>query len=64
MARAVVEAHGGTIAVRNVLQEGAEFRIWLPVGDGAGKIVASGDDRSDNSGNNFRLAPGTKNGQG
>jgi signal transduction histidine kinase len=63
MARALVEAHGGTIAVRNVLQEGAEFRIWLPVSDGAGKIVASGDNRSDNSGNNFRLALGTKDGQ-
>jgi PAS domain S-box-containing protein len=64
MARAVLEVHGGTIGVRNVVQEGAEFRIWLPLRDGAGKIVASGGHKSDNSGNNFRLALGTKNGQG
>jgi hypothetical protein len=60
MARAVVEVHGGTIGVRNA-DPGAEFRIWLPVSEAAGKSVASGDNRSDNSSNNFRLAPDIKN---
>jgi signal transduction histidine kinase len=64
MARAVVEVHGGTIGVRNVLREGAEFRIWLPLRDADGKFVASEGHRSDNSGNNFRLALDIKNGQG
>jgi signal transduction histidine kinase len=63
MARAVVEVHGGTIGVRNVSPQGAEFGLWLPLRDGPGKNVASGDDKSDNSGNNFRLALGTINGQ-
>jgi signal transduction histidine kinase len=63
MARAIVDVHGGTLGVRN-LEEGAEFRIWLPVTDAAGKVVASGRHRSDNSRNNFRLALDPKNGQG
>ncbi|MDB5907042.1 MAG: uncharacterized protein JWP34_1156 [Massilia sp.] len=49
MARAVVEVHGGTLSVRNVLREGAEFDIWLPLRD---TEVASARNSSDNSGNN------------
>ncbi|MES2757248.1 MAG: PAS domain-containing sensor histidine kinase [Pseudomonadota bacterium] len=60
MARSVVEVHGGTLSVRNVAPAGAEFRIWLPVRDVVGKDVASGGHRSDNSGNNYRLALDTK----
>jgi signal transduction histidine kinase len=52
LARSVLEVHGGTLELRNVLPEGAEFRIWLPLRDAAGKEVASNGNRSDNSGNN------------
>ncbi|MDB5935477.1 MAG: uncharacterized protein JWQ01_2821 [Massilia sp.] len=61
MARSVVEVHGGTLTVANVVPQGAEFRIWLPVRDVAGKDVASGGHSSDNSSNNYRLALDTKN---
>ncbi len=61
MARSVVEVHGGTLIARNVAQQGAEFRIWLPVRDVLGKDVASGGHSSDNSSNNYRLALDTKN---
>jgi signal transduction histidine kinase len=37
MARAVLEVHGGTVGVRNVLPAGAEFRMWLPVRQEAGE---------------------------
>jgi signal transduction histidine kinase len=63
MARAVVEAHGGALDVRNALPEGAEFRISLPLRGAAGKIVASGRRSSNNPGNNFRLALDSTNGQ-
>lgn len=31
MARAIVEVHGGTLTVSNLLESGKNFRIWLPV---------------------------------
>ncbi|MDL2355718.1 MAG: PAS domain-containing sensor histidine kinase [Pseudomonadota bacterium] len=61
MARSVVEIHGGALSVRNALPQGAEFRVWLPLRELAGKNVASGGNRSDNSGNNHRLAQVVKN---
>ena len=61
MARSVIEVHGGMLSVRNAEPEGAEFRIWLPVRQSTGKNVASGGHTSDNSSNNYRLAPGIKN---
>jgi two-component system phosphate regulon sensor histidine kinase PhoR len=64
MARSVVEVHGGILGVRNVVPQGAEFRIWVPIRDAAGKDVASGGHSSDNSGNNYWLALGLKNAQG
>jgi signal transduction histidine kinase len=64
MARAVIEAHGGILGVRDAPPHGAEFRIWLPVREAAGKDVASGGHSSDNSGNNYWLALGLKNAQG
>jgi len=30
MAKAVVEVHGGTLTVQNLLESGKKFRIWLP----------------------------------
>ena len=60
MARAVIEVHGGILDLRNALPEGAEFRIWLPLRESAGKNVASGGHTSDNSSNNYRLASGVK----
>jgi signal transduction histidine kinase len=64
MARSVIEVHGGILGVRDAPPEGAEFRIWLPLRDSAGKHVASGGHSSDNSGNNYRLALGVKNARG
>lgn len=34
MARTVVDAHGGTLTVRNRDPRGAEFRLWLPIKSG------------------------------
>lgn len=51
MARSVVEVHGGSISMRNVVPRGAEFRIWLPVRSVGGKSVASKVINSDNSHN-------------
>ena len=64
MARSVVEVHGGILGVRNIAPQGAEFRIWVPIREAAGKDVASGGHSSDNSGNNYWLALGIKNAQG
>lgn len=64
MARSVVEVHGGILGVRNVAPHGAEFHLWLPIREAAGKDVASGGHSSDNSGNNYWLALGLKNAQG
>jgi signal transduction histidine kinase len=64
MARSVIEVHGGILGVRNAPPEGAEFRIWLPLRESAGKHVASGGHSSDNSRNNYRLALGLKNARG
>jgi PAS domain S-box-containing protein len=64
MARSVIEVHGGILGVRNTPPEGAEFRIWLPLRELTGKNVASGGHTSDNSSNNYRLAPGAKNTRG
>ena len=58
MARSVIEVHGGILDVRNVAPSGAQFRIWLPVREGAGKNVASDGHTSNNSSNNHRLASG------
>lgn len=52
MARSVLEVHGGSLSVSNTVPHGAEFRIWLPLRDVAGKNVASEGRKSDNSGNN------------
>ena len=51
MARSVIEVHGGMLDVRNVEPAGAQFRIWLPLREGAGKNIASGGHTSDNSDN-------------
>jgi signal transduction histidine kinase len=51
MARSVVDVHGGAIEARNVVPSGAEFRVWLPKRVSAGKHVAYGSHKSDNSGN-------------
>jgi PAS domain S-box-containing protein len=48
MARSVIEVHGGILSVRNTLPQGAEFRIWLPLREPTGKIVAYGLNTSDN----------------
>jgi len=31
MARAIVDVHGGTLTVSNLLESGKNFRIWLPI---------------------------------
>ena len=49
MARAVVEVHGGTLGVCNVVPSGAEFCLWLPLREAAGKPVASIWPSRDNS---------------
>lgn len=49
MARSVIDVYGGNVTVQNVAPNGAEFRIWLPSGGGAGKVVASKVINSDNS---------------
>lgn len=49
LARSVVDAHGGTLTVRNRTEGGAIFRIWLPFPADAGKILASRDVSADNS---------------
>lgn len=61
MARSVVESHGGILALRAAPPHGAELRVWLPLRESLGKNVASTGHNSDNSGNNLRLASGTKN---
>jgi len=58
MARSVIDVHGGILDVRNVAPSGAQFRIWLPLREGAGKNVASDGHTSNNSSNNHRLASG------
>ena len=63
MARSVVEVHGGMLGVRDVLPDGAEFRIWLPIRMSSGKHVASGGHSSDNSGNTHGLALGPSHAQ-
>jgi PAS domain S-box-containing protein len=64
MARSVVEVHGGTIGLETSGADGSMFKIFLPIRESAGKPVATSGDSSDNSGNNFRLAPGTKSTRG
>jgi PAS domain S-box-containing protein len=49
MARSVIDVYGGNVTVQNVAPTGAEFRIWLPSGGGAGKVVAPSVINSDNS---------------
>lgn len=49
MARSVIEVHGGSITMRNLSPQGAEFRIWLPTQRQQGKNVASATSSSDNS---------------
>ena len=49
MARSVIEVMGGSVSMRNIAPEGAEFRIWLPVRPGQGKSVASDVTKCDNS---------------
>ena len=61
MARSVIEVHGGILEVADAAPQGAQFRIWLPLRESSGKHVASAGNRSDNSGNNYRLASGIKN---
>jgi signal transduction histidine kinase len=48
MARSVIDVHGGTLSARNVQESGTEFRIWLPIGSGAGKALAPSGGSSDN----------------
>ncbi|MFP5391042.1 MAG: ATP-binding protein [Gammaproteobacteria bacterium] len=55
MARSVIEVHGGTVSMRNLAPQGAEFRIWLPIQRPAGKYVASSVINCDNS---FNQQPG------
>ncbi len=50
MARSVVEVHGGTLEHAAAPEGGAEFRLWLPEKDVAGKGLASGETSSDNRG--------------
>jgi signal transduction histidine kinase len=49
MARSVIEVHGGTLTVRNRGAGGAAFRIWLPFPSDAGKSLASGRCKGNNS---------------
>jgi PAS domain S-box-containing protein len=60
MARSVVEVHGGTLELVRGTPAGAEFRVWLPAPDAAGKNVASGDVNSDNQNNKLGEAPGPR----
>lgn len=48
LARAVVDAHGGTLSALPRPEGGAQFRIWLPIGAAPGKNLASGDCNRDN----------------
>ena len=49
MARSVIEVHGGTLTVKNRGAGGAAFRIWLPFPSDAGKSLASGGCKGNNS---------------
>lgn len=57
MARSVVEVHGGTLEHAAPSEGGAEFRLWLPVQDAAGKTLASGETSSDNQDGNRDSRP-------
>ncbi len=48
MARSIVEVHGGTLSLLPPGVAGAEFRLWLPAQDAAGKHLASSGPSSDN----------------
>jgi signal transduction histidine kinase len=49
IAKTMIEAQGGTLALENRAHGGAAFRIWLPAGIAAGKFLASVASNSDNS---------------
>ena len=49
MARSVIEVMGGSVSMRNIAPEGAEFRIWLPLRAAVGKVVAPDVTKCDNS---------------
>jgi PAS domain S-box-containing protein len=51
MARSVLDAQGGSVTMRNVDTQGAEFRIWLPVRNNVVKNLASAGIRRNNSAN-------------